>query len=73
MVVKPASKKWNEKIQVRLAGTSDALQQMRSIKMTGLDDVVADELQGLLDTELKAATLSRTLLSMNLGLCMYSE
>ncbi|KAJ3483781.1 hypothetical protein NLG97_g7224 [Lecanicillium saksenae] len=53
---------WNQKTQERVAGTSLALQQMKSIKSTGLTSFISEHLQGLREAEIKVSLKERHLL-----------
>lgn len=53
---------WNQKTQERVAATSLALQQMKSIKATGLSKFISDHIQGLREEEIKVSLSERHLL-----------
>lgn len=61
---------WNERVEDRVAATADALSQMKSIKMSGLNEVFSKSLQELLLREIKAALESRKLAAVAIGLGM---
>ncbi|KAJ4165428.1 hypothetical protein LMH87_007062 [Akanthomyces muscarius] len=46
-------KRWNERIEVRVADTSSMLSQIKDLKMTGLAPIMADKLQQQMNSEVK--------------------
>ena len=46
-------KRWNERIEVRVADTSSMLSQIKDLKMTGLAPIMADRLQEQMNSEVK--------------------
>ncbi|TQW00300.1 ABC bile acid transporter [Cordyceps javanica] len=53
---------WNQRSQERVAATSLALQQMKSIKATGLSGFISEHLQSLREAEIKVSLSERHLL-----------
>lgn len=53
---------WNQKTQERVAATSQAVQQMKSIKATGLSKFISGYLQELREVEVQVSLKERHLL-----------
>lgn len=68
--MKPAQLEWNAQIERRVAATSHTLQHMKSIKMSGLTNVVVAFLQNMLHAEVLTSFKLRKLLSVLYGLGM---
>lgn len=58
----PARKAWNQKVQTRVATTSDVLGQIKSIKMSGLSPAISKRIQGLRVVELMYSKRLRRLI-----------
>ncbi|OAA39066.1 ABC transporter, transmembrane domain, type 1 [Metarhizium rileyi] len=68
----PARVAWNKEVQNRVSVTSSMLQQIKNIKMIGLQPVVADQVQGLRETEMEYSKRFRVLeviMSASVMLC----
>lgn len=68
--VRDTQKVWNQEIESRVAFTADALQNIQSIKMSGLEDAVADSLQDSVKAEVKCAKVVRIYDALLYGLGM---
>ncbi|KAJ6783517.1 hypothetical protein PWT90_02048 [Aphanocladium album] len=66
-------KTWNEHIETRVGATSNALAQMKDVKMMGLAPAIAKNLQKLQDSEIKASLSDRTALSGVFALSAFVE
>lgn len=58
-------KRWNERIESRVADTSSILSQIKDIKMTGLAPIMAEHLQKQMDTEVNVSMDDRQARSVN--------
>lgn len=58
-------KRWNEKIESRVADTSSMLSQIKDITMTGLTPVMAEHLQKQMETEINVSMGDRQARSVN--------
>lgn len=54
-----ARRLWNEKIELRVAATSNVLAQLKSVKITGLAPLVTERLEKLRNEEILASLKER--------------
>lgn len=66
-------KRWNERIESRVAETSMMLSQIKDLKMTGLAPVMAKRLQEQMDSEIKVSMGDRHARSLTWSICALVE
>lgn len=57
----PAKAAWNESIKLRVARTSAVLSQIKAIKMSGMESIVAEQLRELRAEEIRYSSKTRLL------------
>ncbi len=62
---------WNEKVETRVAATSNILAQLKSIKAMGLTEVMSTYLQDTRVEELDTSAKERNYRVMNYGVCKW--
>ena len=62
--------KWIEKVQARLRITTNLLSNMKSVKMSGLEQVMRDIMQATRADEINTSSTFRKLLVATLTLCI---
>lgn len=68
----PAVKSWNGSIQTRVSKMSVVLAQMKSVKMTGAEEVVRDFIRKLRLEEVRRSLAVRRIKIMIIAICKYS-
>lgn len=53
--IKPAQKRWNDSIEGRISAVKAVLSNMRTIRMTGLMEILADEIRDKFKSEVEAS------------------